>query len=74
MDRSGSWLDVGCANGEHLVDSWNATAFASAVPPVFADAVQVVRTTHNGVVAVKISASEALPRPAIVQVGVRCGK
>ena len=65
---------LGCANGEHLVDSWNATAFSNPVPPVFADAVEVVRTTHNGVVAVKITASEALPRAAIVQVGVRCAK
>jgi hypothetical protein len=65
---------LGCANGEHLVDSWNATAFADPVPPVFADAVQVVRTTKKGVVTVQIDASEALPRAAIVQVGVRCAK
>jgi hypothetical protein len=65
---------LGCANGEHLVDSWNATAFANPVPPAFADAVSVVRTTRNGKVAVTITASEALPRSAIVQVGVSCAK
>jgi len=65
---------LGCANSEHLVDSWDATAFATPVPPVFADAVQVVRTTRKGVVGVTITANEALPRAAIVQVGVRCGK
>jgi hypothetical protein len=65
---------LGCANGERLVDSWNATAFATPAPPSFADAVQVVRTTHQGQVAVSITASEALPRSAIVQVGVRCAK
>jgi hypothetical protein len=63
---------IGCANGAHLVDSWDATAFATPVPPVFADAVEVVRTLHKGQVAVKISVSEALPRPALVQIGVRC--
>jgi hypothetical protein len=65
---------LGCANGEHLVDSWNATAFADPVPPAYADAVKVVRTTHKGLVSVAITASEALPRSALVQVGVRCGK
>jgi hypothetical protein len=65
---------LGCANGEHLVDSWDATAFAEQVPPVFADAVQVKRTVRKGLVAVTITASEALPRSAIVQVGVRCAK
>jgi hypothetical protein len=63
---------IGCANGGRLVESWDATAFADPVPPVFADAIQVVRTVRNGRVAVKITASEALPRTAYVQVGVRC--
>jgi hypothetical protein len=63
---------IGCANGARLVESWDATAFAEPVPPVFADAIQVVRTVRNGRVAVKITASEALPRTAYVQVGVRC--
>jgi hypothetical protein len=67
-------MTLGCANGEHLVESWDATAFATPVPPVFADAVQVERSVHKGQVAVKITASEALPRAAIVQIGVRCAK
>jgi hypothetical protein len=61
-----------CANNGRLVDSWDAVAFANPVPPVFADAVQVVRKVRNGQVAVDITASDALPRTAIVQVGVRC--
>jgi hypothetical protein len=65
---------IGCANGERLVESWDATAFADPVPPVFADAVEVVRTVRKGQVAVKITASEALPRTAFVQVGVRCAQ
>jgi len=65
---------IGCANGERLIESWDATAFADPVPPVFAEAVEVVRTLHNGQVRVKITASEALPRTAFVQVGVRCAK
>jgi hypothetical protein len=65
---------LGCANGGHLVDSWDATAFSTPVPPVFADTVTVERTVRKGQVAVKITASEALPRAAIVQVGVRCAK
>jgi hypothetical protein len=65
-------VTLGCANGRHLVDSWDATAFATPVPPVFAAAVEVERTVHKGRVAVKITTSEALPRAAIVQIGVRC--
>ena len=65
---------IGCANGEHLVESWNATAFSTPVPPRYADAVEVERTVHNGQVAVKITASDALPRAALVQIGVRCAK
>jgi len=65
---------IGCANGGSLIESWDATAFADPVPPVFADAIQVVRTVRNGRVAVKITASEALPRTAYVQVGVRCAQ
>jgi hypothetical protein len=65
---------IACANGERLVESWDATAFADPVPPVFADAVEVVRTVHKGQVTIKITASEALPRAAYVQVGVRCAK
>jgi hypothetical protein len=65
---------LGCANGEKLVDSWDATAFASPVPPVYADAIQVERTTRKSVVSVRITANEALPRAAFVQIGVRCGK
>lgn len=65
---------IGCANSERLIESWDATAFADPVPPVFADAVEVVRTVHKGQVAIRITASEALPRPAFVQVGVRCAK
>jgi len=65
---------IGCANGAHLIDSWDATAFATPVPPVFAEAVEVVRTLHKGEVTVKITVSEALPRPAFVQIGVRCAK
>ena len=63
---------IGCANGAHLVDSWDATAFATPVPPVFAEAVEVVRTLRKGLVSVKITVSEALPRAAFVQIGVRC--
>jgi hypothetical protein len=65
---------IGCANSERLIESWDATAFADPVPPVFADAVEVVRTVHKGQVAIRITASEALPRMAFVQVGVRCAK
>jgi len=65
---------LGCANGGRLVESWNATAFATPVPSVFADAVTVVRTVRNGQVTIKITASEALPQAALVQVGVRCAK
>jgi hypothetical protein len=65
---------IGCANGEHLIEAWDATAFPEPVPPVFADAIEVVRTVHKGQVAVKITASEALPRTAFVQVGVRCAQ
>ena len=65
-------VTLGCANGRRLVDSWDATAFAAPVPPVFAAAVEVERTVHKGRVAVKITASEALPQAAIVQIGVRC--
>ncbi|HEY2218609.1 MAG TPA: hypothetical protein VGH35_04675 [Gaiellaceae bacterium] len=65
---------IGCANSERLIESWDATAFADPVPPVFADAVEVVRTVHKGQVAIRITASEALPRTAFVQVGVRCAK
>jgi hypothetical protein len=65
---------IGCANGGRLIESWDATAFADPVPPVFADAIQIVRTVRNGRVAVKITANEALPRTAYVQVGVRCAQ
>jgi len=65
---------IGCANGARLIDSWSATAFAEPVPPVYADAVEIVRTVRNGQVAVKITVSEALPRAAFVQIGVRCAK
>jgi hypothetical protein len=65
---------IGCANGERLIESWDATAFADPVPPVFADAVEVVRTVRAGQVAIRITASEALPRTAFVQVGVRCAR
>ena len=67
-------LTLGCANGAHLIDSWDATAFSTPVPPVFAEAVVVERTLRKGQIAVKITASEALPQAAIVQVGVRCTK
>lgn len=63
---------LGCANGERLVESWDAIAFPTEVPPVFADTIQVVREVHKGQVVVDITASDALPRPAIVQIGVRC--
>src|SRR5205823_1108861 len=56
---------LGCANGGRLVESWNATAFATPVPPVFADAVTVVRTVHKGQVTIKITASEALPQAGL---------
>src|SRR5262249_59593037 len=62
---------IACGNGGRLIESWGATAFADPVPPVFADAIQVVRTVRNGRGAVKITASEALPRAAYVQVGGR---
>jgi hypothetical protein len=65
-------MTLGCANGAHMIDSWDATAFPMPVPPVFAAAVEVERTLHKGQIAVKITASEALPSAAIVQVGVRC--
>jgi hypothetical protein len=67
-------LTLGCANGARLIDSWDATAFSTPVPPVFAEAVDVERTLRKGQIAVKITASEALPQAAIVQVGVRCTK
>jgi hypothetical protein len=67
-------MTLGCANGAHLIDSWDATAFATPVPPVFAQAVEVERTLRKGQVAVRITASEALPSAALVQVGVRCTK
>lgn len=65
---------IGCANGSRLVESWDATAFPTEVPPVYADTIQVARSVHKGQVAVTISASDALPRPALVQIGVRCAR
>jgi hypothetical protein len=67
---------VGCANNEHLVNSWYAVAFGSAVPPpaAFASAVEVKRKLVHGQVLVTVAVSEALPAAAkpIVQVGVAC--
>jgi hypothetical protein len=67
---------VGCANGEQLVDSWDATAFAVMPPPApaLAGAVRVQRVVHGGQVAVTIAASETLPPSARaeVQIGVIC--
>jgi hypothetical protein len=68
----GKHATLRCANNGHLVDSWDAVAFAKPVPPVFADAVRVVRKVHIWLVTVDVTASDALPRTAIVQVGVRC--
>jgi hypothetical protein len=69
---------VACANHEHLVYSWDATAFGAASPPpaAFASAIEVSRTVKNGQVTIKVAVSEALPKTSkpIVQVGVACTK
>jgi hypothetical protein len=69
---------VACANHEHLVYSWDATAFGSAAPPpvAFASAIEVSRQVKNGQVTIKVAVSEAMPKAAkpIVQVGVACTK
>ena len=69
-----SHATLGCANGARLIESWDATAFANPVPPVFTQAIDVVRTVRKGQVTIKITASEALPQRAFVQVGVRCAQ
>lgn len=67
---------LGCAKGEELVDSWDATAFRSKTPPVvaLAGAIRVTRTLRHGQVGVTIEASETLPLAshAEVQAGVIC--
>ncbi len=69
-------VTLGCVRGEHLIDSWDATAFPEPVSPALAGAVHVQRSLSGGQVAVTIVASEALPRAAhaVVQVGVRCAR
>jgi hypothetical protein len=69
-------VSVGCANGEQLVDSWSAIAFASPVDPALASGIRITHVVERGQVRVTMSASEALPRMphAFVQVGVRCSK
>lgn len=67
---------LSCPAGEALVDSWNATAFATAKPPApgLAGAIRVQSHSVGARVRVSISASEALPAGARaqVQLGVRC--
>jgi len=69
-------VTLACPNGESLVDSWSATAFASVVPPspALASAVQVKSRIVKGHAELTIFASEALPRSAQaqLQIGVRC--
>jgi hypothetical protein len=69
-------VTVACPNGESLVDSWNATAFAGANPPspALASAVTVKSKIVKGQAKLTIFASEALPRSAQaqLQIGVRC--
>src|SRR5262249_20542629 len=48
---------IACANAEHLIESWDATAFTAPVPPAYAEAIHVVRTVRNGEVTVRITAS-----------------
>jgi hypothetical protein len=67
---------LGCARGEQLVDSWDATAFRTAPPPAvgLADAIRIQRTPTKDRVAVTIATSETLPAGARaeVQLGVIC--
>jgi hypothetical protein len=68
-------LTLGCVRGQSLVDSWDATAFPTPVPPALAAAVHVQRSVGDGgQVSITIVTSGTLPRAAhaLVQVGVRC--
>jgi hypothetical protein len=69
-------VTISCPAGETLVDTWNATAFASPGPPApgFASAIHVQAHQVGAKIRVALSASEALPATAQaqVQVGVRC--
>src|SRR5205807_2411182 len=69
-------VTLSCPSGETLVDTWNATAFASTAPqpPGFASAIHVQARQVGTKIRVALSASEALPATvqAQVQVGLRC--
>jgi hypothetical protein len=69
-------VSVACGIGEHLVDSWTATAFATAAPPrpELAATVSVHGGVNGGVASAALEGSEALPASAhaLVQLGVRC--
>lgn len=69
-------VTLSCPLGEALVDSWNATAFATERPAETGLAAAIsVHTQISGARALmRVSASEALPAGAgaEVQVGVRC--
>jgi hypothetical protein len=69
-------VTLSCPTGETLVDSWSATAFASARPPLpaLATAISVHARISGGRAQLLVTASETLPRGtgAEVQLGVRC--
>jgi hypothetical protein len=67
---------LGCPDGELLVDSWTATAFATLEPPApaLAAAIRVRSAVRGGLASATVAAAAALPRgtQALVQLGVRC--
>ena len=67
---------LACLHGAHLVDSWNATVFATKRPPKLglAGLITVTRTTRAGHVTATVRTSRSLPpgTGAAVQLGVRC--
>ena len=67
---------LGCAKGQRLVDGWDATAFATDIPPdlALADKIHVQLEPGAKTVSVSISTSATLPASARaqVQLGVRC--
>jgi hypothetical protein len=67
---------LGCPQGERLVDSWTATAFAAQAPPAVSLAETVTTRTlvRRGVASATVAATGALPAAAhaLVQLGVRC--
>jgi hypothetical protein len=69
---------IGCPQGEQLVDSWTATAFATSRPPALrvAGAIRVRAGVRDGVAVASVVATGALPPAAhgFVQLGVRCGQ